>query len=372
MHGKRTVKQKDLHINHLTAQEIEGYVTEKLSDAEMHRVEKHMLECDFCADAVQGLEGLNQQFGFKDDVEILKTRVEHLAAKTTKNGKNKFVWLAAASILVLFGFLGYYFVDSNTTTNARLEVAEQKDTLVQPPVESIKDTANAQIPETSETTSKVHSFLIADSRKPQQENTTKDLKEEVLLDQTFEFNIAEKADAVALNEEVISVGNTLNFSSATALNTTVEPLVSESLKLDTEKSLPTQITLAKTTNQQAGNVIKTNEEVQEKKVIVAQSEAEPSSNELSQITNKPKPEIGWEAYKNYLTSNKIKPAEALKNNISGTVILEFSTNKKGEPTKIKVAQTLGFGCDEEAIRLLKSGGNWINPNNQNITLRVDF
>ena len=59
-------------------------------------------------------------------------------------------------------------------------------------------------------------------------------------------------------------------------------------------------------------------------------------------------------FKNYVQKN-IKPIFDTKGNeIKGKVILSFKTNKKGQPYKIKVVQSLASKCDDEAIALLKN------------------
>lgn len=52
------------------------------------------------------------------------------------------------------------------------------------------------------------------------------------------------------------------------------------------------------------------------------------------------------------------PEEAKKNNIQGIVWVDFLVKANGETTNFKVRQGLGYGCDEEAIRVLKSLGKW--------------
>ena len=49
--------------------------------------------------------------------------------------------------------------------------------------------------------------------------------------------------------------------------------------------------------------------------------------------------------------------------IEGNVVLQFVVNKKGEIDDIKVVKSLGGGCDEEAIRVVKSMPKW-NPGRQ--------
>jgi TonB family protein len=53
------------------------------------------------------------------------------------------------------------------------------------------------------------------------------------------------------------------------------------------------------------------------------------------------------------------PEEAARNNIKGTVIIGFTISENGELMDFKVIQSLGYGCDEEAIRVLKLLPDWL-------------
>ena len=64
------------------------------------------------------------------------------------------------------------------------------------------------------------------------------------------------------------------------------------------------------------------------------------------------------AYNRYLQDNLSYPATAAANNISGSVILEFTVSTDGNISNIEVVTGLGFGCDEEAIRLIQEGPKW--------------
>jgi TonB family protein len=54
--------------------------------------------------------------------------------------------------------------------------------------------------------------------------------------------------------------------------------------------------------------------------------------------------------------NQIKyPKEALSKKITGKVLIEFTIDKSGFVKDAVVAEGLGYGCDEEALRVIKSG-----------------
>ena len=62
---------------------------------------------------------------------------------------------------------------------------------------------------------------------------------------------------------------------------------------------------------------------------------------------------GNKALGEYIKSNLRYPEEAMKNMIQGTVAVDYDIDVFGRVTAAKVKHGLGYGCDEEAIRLVK-------------------
>ena len=55
----------------------------------------------------------------------------------------------------------------------------------------------------------------------------------------------------------------------------------------------------------------------------------------------------------FIKENLRYPKEAAENKVQGTVAVEFDFNHKGKVTKATIKSSLGSGCDEEAIRIVK-------------------
>lgn len=62
---------------------------------------------------------------------------------------------------------------------------------------------------------------------------------------------------------------------------------------------------------------------------------------------------GRKGIEEFVKANLIYPEEALRNNISGTVALEYDVDAYGKVLEVKVIHGIGYGCDEEAIRIVK-------------------
>lgn len=94
----------------------------------------------------------------------------------------------------------------------------------------------------------------------------------------------------------------------------------------------------------------------------------------NQMTNaaeskRSQPQMGFDAFKKYIKDNIKRTKAADENNIRGSVRLSFDVNNEGKPTEIEVISGLGYGLDEEAIRLLEST---LWTQGQNNELAIDF
>ena len=68
---------------------------------------------------------------------------------------------------------------------------------------------------------------------------------------------------------------------------------------------------------------------------------------------------GLENYESYLNENLQYPLAAKTGNLSGKVLIQFLVNPDSSLSDFRVLQGIGGGCDEEAIRLIKEGPDWI-------------
>lgn len=81
---------------------------------------------------------------------------------------------------------------------------------------------------------------------------------------------------------------------------------------------------------------------------------------------------GVEAIERYLRNNIRYPQVALENNISGTVYVTFVVEQDGSITNPRVLRGIGGGCDQEAVRLVKSMPKWIPGKQRGKPVRVQF
>lgn len=83
------------------------------------------------------------------------------------------------------------------------------------------------------------------------------------------------------------------------------------------------------------------------------------------------PVVGREAYQNYLRDSLRYPDAARAIGLRGEVALTFEIDQKGRPVRIQVLDSLGYGAEAEAKRLLREGPVWLPPGGH-ASYRVPF
>ncbi len=78
-----------------------------------------------------------------------------------------------------------------------------------------------------------------------------------------------------------------------------------------------------------------------------------------------------EMYK-FLSQNLKYPPAAQRANIQGKVFLKFIVEKDGSITGVESMKGIGFGCDEEAVRVVKLMPKWIAGRQNGRNVRVIF
>lgn len=99
---------------------------------------------------------------------------------------------------------------------------------------------------------------------------------------------------------------------------------------------------------------------------------EPASQIFTIVEQMPEFQGGEEKLFEYLSKNIKYPSMARENGITGTVYVTFVVEGDGKITDVKKLRGIGGGCDEEAIRVVKSMPSW-KPGKQNgKSVRVQF
>ena len=67
---------------------------------------------------------------------------------------------------------------------------------------------------------------------------------------------------------------------------------------------------------------------------------------------------GQAALFKFIEKNLVYPKTAWENNVSGTVYVSFTVNRSGLINNVQVKRGLGSGCNEEAVRVIRSMPRW--------------
>ncbi len=81
---------------------------------------------------------------------------------------------------------------------------------------------------------------------------------------------------------------------------------------------------------------------------------------------------GMEAFRSFLTKNLRYPNAAQRSNVQGKVYLNFTVEPDGSLSNINVVRGIGFGCDEEALRVMKLTPKWKPGRQSGRAVRVKF
>jgi TonB family protein len=93
-------------------------------------------------------------------------------------------------------------------------------------------------------------------------------------------------------------------------------------------------------------------------VVVVGYGADKGPEELP-VVEMASPAGGKKAFKQYLEQNLRYPEQALNNKVEGKVTVQFTIESNGRVGEFQVLKGIGYGCDEEVIRLIKAGPSWV-------------
>jgi protein TonB len=116
-------------------------------------------------------------------------------------------------------------------------------------------------------------------------------------------------------------------------------------------------------------------EIQEKTSNTSGSPASAGNMELHTldgIENYPEFPGGQSAFIKFLSRNLRYPDAAVDRGIEGKVLISFIIEKNGRLSNIKILRGIGYGCDEEAIRVLEKSPEWKPGMQNNQQVRVAY
>lgn len=102
----------------------------------------------------------------------------------------------------------------------------------------------------------------------------------------------------------------------------------------------------------------TEETVIEEIVFEDEPEEEASEEIFTIVEDQPEPKGGMAAFYEFVQKNLKYPAQARRMGIEGKVFVQFVVDKDGSINDVQSVKGIGAGCDEEAVRVIKSSPKW--------------
>lgn len=408
---------------HIDQETFELYLSGKLSPEEQYKVERQLEASAFEQEAMEGLEAVPVG-DWKKDLEKLN---KDLAGYQAQN--KKFNWYSIAAVialLVVSTWAIWIFVDQSDPTLALEDKKDNQTTIQQNKLEQIADStkkeglddidsipaptfnsnsvSNSQIAESQtqeEPTREEKEFIatITESSQnepavvPEIDNEQIAMVEEVVEEsedafgagfgdsmddeyktegiaasQQIETEISgnTEVDGFLMNDEMIAQEVTIESESNSTLPTTSSAKSSgvSRDKNSSKKSKRRRSAAKERQNENTDNLALLDSN--DADLTETQKTAAPISSTTRALNDDaPSKSVSEQEYQKYIDENLVYPSEAKAANIEGSVKLIFTVNIDSTVTDFIVLQGLGYGCDEEAIRLVEEGPKWIPLMNGN-------
>lgn len=332
------------------SEQFERYLNGQMSPEEAHAFEREVLDDPFAQEALEGYE--TQGAEAIHDVKKLRSKV------VAKRNSFSFMRIAAAVALLIMGsFTVYFFINQVENDQLAMEKESPKEMTQQP----TPDTIRRSIPEnTSKEEAIKPTEQVADKPKQIAEVSPKIVKtpkpETVKEEEPAEEIDNQGAGMMADN----AVQDDDDFMLVEADEVIAEELVAAEIELDAEEDLE-EVVIEPDLGQARTKKTATASEAAKPLALRSRSaerSVQPPDDSLEK--SDPKSVVGDSLYLKYLNENLIYPNEARENEIEGIVLLEVTISSSGKIKSINILESLGYGCDEEAIRLVNEGPEW-NP-----------
>lgn len=342
--------------------DIEKYKGGELTPAQMHELEKKALFDPFLADALEGIENVSADELSKD--------LDELNEKVKKHSRPFLTPLRiAASIVILIG-VGLYFLwpdeqatkfvqkENKQTPSDTTKISSPKQAIEEPKQQvAIKKKQSAvpkQQPVTRDTVliTKVDSIETAPTIV---QNTEADVIPATITSKTITGKVTSADDGLPIpGVNVMVKGEYRGAITDIDGNYTIDVPANDSLVFSFIGMSTSEVPvgdLAQIDLKMKEDVTQLNE------VVVTRSNYTRNDSE-SPVIVLAEPVGGIKAYDKYMEDNLRYPQQALDANVKGRVVVEFNVGVNGSISNFVVMRSLGYGCDEEVIRLVKEGPAW--------------
>lgn len=365
--------------NNYTAADFERYHSGKMTNTEMHGLEKAALRDPFLADALEGYRHTSTP------VQDIKELREKLSSKKKKNvflliTGNKLLRIAAVFILIAGAGYLTYRLNFNTpgTTTAQKEIVDSQKTSEQAaakdpafPIEAEKD-----IVKSDDQTTILRSPEIRSDKSQPLSQGTRDVatrsQKNIVTGKVVDTrgNPISRAIIKDEDEKTVTTSDSLGrfkMASNDSLVTATIAVPGYSTKQKSLSDKTDQVIVMQEDKRELNEVaLNSAPYMQERKANTVSKKA-PATAPVENISE---PEGGLIKFYEYVRRDISIPTDGSGKSYTGKVILSFDIRRNGNVKNIKVDQSLCSSCDEEAKRLLRQGPKWkyINDKRQSVTI----
>ena len=272
----------------LSASQIDLYTQQKLNKKDKHQFEKHLLNCEFCTEAVEGVLGFEKTINVSQISTQLTSQIaeKHLSKKT--KGIPLFSYLkVAASVLVVLT-AGLFLFDMGFPSNENMAFSDEKQMTEE--TQTIKiESADTDLEEEISPNIKEHTEELKEEKVIRSQEKKETLNEELLAKKetnkkkniTASPSVTESNDEKSdLNEESNTIatadkeGEVLaDFARATQNE---EEISSEEIEEEADDSMDLALKATQDSfieNKTAGGVAFSEEEILQKEDVIRQRKA---------------------------------------------------------------------------------------------------
>ena len=181
---------------------------------------------------------------------------------------------------------------------------------------------------------------------------------DTLIPTDIEINIFPYQDTQSLEKNIVSAQ--APKAKAKTPEITLSPIQTQVLDqpkiLDDSISIPQMISLTEAATQRAAMVKDTASSLDTTSASTQTSSIQsPVRSRIEVMPSFPK---GSRTLYKFIKKNLEYPEEAMENKIHGKVLVRFLVDKEGKLSQFEVVRGLGYGCDEEALRVAKLMPAW--------------
>lgn len=393
--------------------DIERYLSGGMTPAEMHALERAALSDPFLADALEGAENISGE-DFLDDVRALKTRGVR-KVKPTPAWSWPLRIAAALVVLVVASFFLVWRVGNplyenhdlamgqktpgkekaspEKTTNANKATPPGSSPAASAPANSIEGTREAAVESKQDESNGVEgSAKVEENAKAAEKNAQPTLiasQKKVDTSGTSGVGVAQQQPVglssassarmadIALDSVTVSArtirgkvtsggadiaGATISTKNGTSHAVSDGTGNYEITVTDSNPALVFSSTGYKSKEIDPGLATVVNADLDSDLRAASEQAIEHSPDQMQGKMQLPsahaQSSIGKDDFDKYLAANVQYPPAALAKQVEGRVTVEFTVDATGALKDFKIIKGIGSGCDEELIRLIRTGPPW--------------